>query len=73
MPDPAVLVERDGHVLTLTLNRPEKRNAFNPEMLCRLADAWDLLDSDPELRVAIMTGPVATSPREQTSTAWSER
>ena len=56
MPDPAVLVERDGHVLTLTLNRPEKRNAFNAEVLCRLADAWDLLDSDPELRVAIMTG-----------------
>ncbi len=56
MPDPAVLVERDGHVLTLTLNRPEKRNAFNAEVLCRLADAWDLLDGDPELRVAIMTG-----------------
>jgi enoyl-CoA hydratase len=56
MPDPAVLVERDGHVLTLTLNRPEKRNAFNAEVLCLLADAWDLLDSDPELRVAIMTG-----------------
>jgi len=56
MPDPAVLVERDGHVLTLTLNRPEKRNAFNAEVLCLLADAWDLLDTDPELRVAIMTG-----------------
>ncbi|MDQ2648578.1 MAG: crotonase/enoyl-CoA hydratase family protein [Actinomycetota bacterium] len=56
MSDPAVLVERDGHVLTITLNRPEKRNAFNPEVLVRLCDAWDLLDSDPELRVAIMTG-----------------
>src|SRR4029079_18472177 len=56
MSDPAVLVERDGHVLTITLNRPEKRNAFNAEVLCRLSDAWDLLDSDPELRVAIMTG-----------------
>ena len=56
MSDPAVLVERDGHVLTLTLNRPDKRNAFNAEVLCLLCDAWDLLDSDPELRVAIMTG-----------------
>ena len=56
MSDPAVLVERDGHVLTLTLNRPAKRNAFNAEVLCLLCDAWDLLDSDPELRVAIMTG-----------------
>jgi enoyl-CoA hydratase len=56
MSDPAVLVERDGHVLTITLNRPDKRNAFNPEVLVRLCDAWDLLDSDPELRVGIMTG-----------------
>jgi enoyl-CoA hydratase len=56
MSDPALLVERDGHVLTLTLNRPDKRNAFNPEVLVRLCDAWDLLDSDPELRVAILTG-----------------
>ena len=49
-------MERDQHVLTITINRPEKRNAFNPEVLCRLADAWDLLDDDPDLRVAIMTG-----------------
>jgi len=56
MSDPAVLVERDGHVLTITLNRPDKRNAFNAEVLCLLCDAWDLLDADPELRVAIMTG-----------------
>jgi enoyl-CoA hydratase len=56
MSDPAVLVERDGHVVTITLNRPDKRNAFNPEMLCRLADAWDLIDADDDIRVAIMTG-----------------
>lgn len=53
---PAVLVERDGHVVTVTLNRPEKRNAFNPEMLCRLADAWDMVDDDPEVRAVILTG-----------------
>ncbi len=56
MSDPAVLVERDGHVLTITLNRPDKRNAFNAEVLCLLCDAWDLLDGDPDLRVAILTG-----------------
>jgi enoyl-CoA hydratase len=56
MSEPAVLVERDGQVVTVTLNRPEKRNAFNAEMLCRLCDAWDLIDSDPEVRVAIVTG-----------------
>ncbi len=56
MSEPAVLVERDGHVVTVTLNRPEKRNAFNPEMLCLLCDAWDLIDADPDVRVAILTG-----------------
>lgn len=56
MSEPAVIVERDGHVLTITLNRPEKRNAFNAEVLCRLCDAWDLLDSDDDLRVAVLTG-----------------
>jgi enoyl-CoA hydratase len=60
MSDPAVLVDREGPVLTITLNRPDKRNAFNPEMLCRLCDAWDLLDSDDELRVGILTGAGGT-------------
>jgi enoyl-CoA hydratase len=54
--EPAVLVERDGHVVTVTLNRPAKRNAFNAEVLCRLCDAWDLIDGDPEIRVAVLTG-----------------
>jgi enoyl-CoA hydratase len=53
---PAVLVERDGHVVTLTLNRPDKRNAFNPEMLCRLCDAWDMVDADDSVRAVILTG-----------------
>jgi enoyl-CoA hydratase len=53
---PHLLVERDGHVVTVTMNRPEARNAFDPEMLARMADAWDSIDSDPEVRVAILTG-----------------
>ena len=56
MSDPAVLVERDGHVVTLTLNRPDKKNAFNCEMLCRLCDAWDMIDADDGVRAAILTG-----------------
>lgn len=56
MSEPAVLVERDGHVVTVTLNRPDKRNAFNAEVLCRLCDAWDLIDGDDDVRVAILTG-----------------
>ncbi|MBW2313053.1 MAG: crotonase/enoyl-CoA hydratase family protein [Deltaproteobacteria bacterium] len=56
MSEPAVLVEQDGPVLTVTLNRPEKRNAVNCEALCRLYDAWVRLDEDDDLRVAILTG-----------------
>jgi enoyl-CoA hydratase len=57
---PDLIVERDGHVLTVTLNRPEARNAFSPDMLVRAADAWKLLDEDPELRVGILTGAGGT-------------
>src|SRR4029453_19459683 len=56
MSDPAVLVERDGPVVTLTLNRPDKKNAFNCEILCRLYDAWDMIDADDGVRAAILTG-----------------
>jgi enoyl-CoA hydratase len=58
--DPAVIVEKDGAVLTVTLNRPEKRNAINCESMCRLYDAWRELDRDDELRVAILTGKGST-------------
>jgi enoyl-CoA hydratase len=56
MTDPVVILEKEAHVLTVTLNRPEKRNAVNCEVMCRLYDAWVELDRDPELRVAILTG-----------------
>jgi enoyl-CoA hydratase len=51
-----LLVERDGHVVTITMNRPEARNALDLQMLARMADAWDLVDRDDEIRVAILTG-----------------
>jgi enoyl-CoA hydratase len=56
MPSPAVIVEREGAVLIVTLNRPEKKNAVNCEVMCRLYDAWLALDRDEQLRVAILTG-----------------
>jgi enoyl-CoA hydratase len=56
MSGPHLLVERDGAVVTLTMNRPEVRNALDAEMLVRMADAWDLIDGDPSIRVAILTG-----------------
>lgn len=56
MSEPAVLFEKRGHVATVTMNRPEARNAINPEMLCRLADAWQTINDDDEIRAAILTG-----------------
>ena len=56
MPDPHLLFERDGHVATVTLNRPEARNALSSEMLVRMEAAWVEIDEDPQIRVAILTG-----------------
>jgi enoyl-CoA hydratase len=50
------LIEREGHVLIVTLNRPEAKNALSPGMLAGMYKAWRMLDEDPELRVAILTG-----------------
>ena len=58
--EPLVLVEAEGAVLVVTLNRPEKRNATNAEVLCRLYDAWVRLDGDPSLRVGVLTGRGST-------------
>ena len=52
----ALLIDRDGPVCVLTLNRPEVKNAVNAEVLCRLADAWDMIDADDAVRVAVLTG-----------------
>ncbi len=56
MSESALLATQEGHVLTVTINRPEKKNAVNAEVLCGLSDAWRRLDSDDDLRVCILTG-----------------
>ncbi|WP_062988516.1 crotonase/enoyl-CoA hydratase family protein [Nocardia anaemiae] len=54
MPD--CLVEKRDHVLIVTMNRPEARNALSAEMMAIMRDAWDQVDNDPDIRVAILTG-----------------
>ncbi|MEV4240741.1 crotonase/enoyl-CoA hydratase family protein [Nocardia sp. NPDC050408] len=54
MPD--CLVEKRDHVLIVTMNRPEARNALSAEMMAIMRDAWDQVDTDPDIRVAILTG-----------------
>jgi len=51
-----IRTERDGQVLTITVDRPEAMNALAPEMMFQLEDAFTELRDDDELRAAIVTG-----------------
>lgn len=51
-----LLVEKRDGIAYLTLNRPEKRNAFSPEMLVRMCDAWVDIANDSSVRVVLVTG-----------------
>ena len=54
MPD--ALVERDGHLMIVTMNRPERMNALSGAMLIRMFDAYEEASRDPEVRCVIVTG-----------------
>ena len=54
--DASLVVERDGPVVVLTMNRPERKNALTIDMIVRMADAWDMIDGDDDIRCAILTG-----------------
>jgi len=55
-----VLVEIDGNVLIVTINRPETKNAMTKAAAESIAAAMDRLDAEPELRCAILTGAGGT-------------
>ena len=48
--------ELHGHIAVVTLNRPEARNAIDPEVGVRLAEAWQQVKDNDEVRVAVLTG-----------------
>jgi enoyl-CoA hydratase len=52
----AVVSERRGNVLLITINRPEMRNAVNGAVAEGMAGALDQLDADDELTVGVVTG-----------------
>ena len=53
-------VEADGAVVTMTMNRPEKRNALSSAMLAGLVMAYEYIDATPAVRCAILTGAGGT-------------
>jgi enoyl-CoA hydratase/carnithine racemase len=51
-----LLVERDGNVLVITLNRPDRMNAISGPMLSALSTTLQEANTDPEVRVVVLTG-----------------
>ena len=66
---PHLLVEKRDGIAYVTLNRPDKRNAFSPEMLVRLCDAWVDIAADPSIRVVLLTG--AGERRSRPAATWA--
>ncbi|MGK2947554.1 MAG: crotonase/enoyl-CoA hydratase family protein [Acidimicrobiales bacterium] len=55
--DPTTIAtELDDHVLTITLDRPDRLNAFTVPMQRELCAAFDRADADPEVRAVVVTG-----------------
>ena len=52
----SILVAQDAGVLSVTLNRPDRLNAFNPEMHKLLRDALERARDEAEVRVVLLTG-----------------
>ncbi|GAA1031410.1 crotonase/enoyl-CoA hydratase family protein [Virgisporangium ochraceum] len=53
---PHALVERQGPVLIVTMNRPEKRNALSGPMMAIMREAWNEVDANPDIRACVLTG-----------------
>ena len=53
-----IQVHRDGPVVTIQLNRPERMNAVNEEMYTEIQDELGRASGDPEVRCLILTGAV---------------
>jgi len=55
-----LLVEQIGHVLVVTMNRPQAKNALSRPMLVGMADAWVELDTNDDVRCLVLTGAGGT-------------
>ena len=51
-----IILEKEEGIATITLNRPEKLNAMNLQMIRELGEALEETDKDEEVRVVVITG-----------------
>lgn len=51
-----ILYEESDKVVTITLNRPDKKNALNDTMILELTDVFEQIDLNDEIRVIVITG-----------------
>ena len=79
-----IIYERREAVAYITLNRPDKLNALNPALIAEFREALEVVEADPEVRVAILTGagrafsagfdiqpgPGSSDPHEGPADAW---
>lgn len=56
MSNEVVLYRAKNGVATVTLNRPDQRNAINPDVCDEIRAAFDKVEADPDVRVAVLTG-----------------
>lgn len=54
MKEPLVLYSVDERIATLTINRPEKRNALNPELVSQLTAAFKTAEQDNDVKIIIL-------------------
>ena len=66
-----VLFDVDEDICTITMNRPEVRNAVDGPMAAALREAFERFDEDPSLAVAIPPVPVGRSAPGRTSRRWT--
>jgi len=52
----AVLHDKRGHALWITINRPDKRNAINAGVVAGIRAGWRAAHADPEIRAIVLTG-----------------
>jgi enoyl-CoA hydratase len=51
-----LLVQKEGNICTLTINRPDKRNALNPEILLKIGDVLNSLKEEGDVRAVVIRG-----------------